>query len=149
MGPVLLHTLTNALEEWTLLRFADDTTLGTALVCAGLPLRGTTTGWGNEPVGPSWNSWGQRQSPAPVKKQCTAWGPLGWSSSLLEEAMELLVGWQQKGPPATWAASARARLLSQAKGLSPSAQHSSDHIQNTAGIWAPQHNKDMSPGGSN
>lgn len=72
MAPVLLNPLTNALEEWTLTSLKMTPPWGQQLVRARLPFRGTVTGWENESMGPLWNSWGQRQSPAPEKKQLPA-----------------------------------------------------------------------------
>lgn len=60
--------------------------------------------------------------------------------------------WKKPGS-CMWAGSRKGHqphgLHQQGKGSSPSAQHSSNHSQNTAGIWAPQCNKETSPGGSN
>lgn len=149
MAPVLLNTLTNALGEWTLTALQMTPPWGQQLVRAGLPLRGTTTGWGKEPTGPLWNSWGQRQSPAPVKKQLRAMTQPGgcWAGA---------APW--KKPWGCWWAAERATrhmgtsaghywLLSQGKGLSPSVQHSSDQPTTLLG-FGPPNTTETSSGGS-
>ena len=128
---------------------------GHQLVCswAGLPSRGTQTGWRNGPTGPLQNSARAKAKSCTCKETTpcngTAWGLPGWSSSV-EEAVGCW--WaaprQQRGPPASWAALAGAWLVCQGKGLPSSMQHLLDHIQNTAGLWALQYNRDTSPGES-
>lgn len=142
MGPELFNTLTNALEEWTLIKFADDTSLGTAARMFRTALQRDHDRLGE------WSNGALMKFIRAKTKSCTckeatacndtAWGLLGWSSSL-EEATELgqqLHGLHEQGE-------AREGFI-----LSPSAQHPSDHTQSTAGLWAPQHNRETSPGES-